>query len=77
MRRVTTPRRSTAEVVHISQPEQSGRSAIGAGSGAVLGEPALVADLDCIAEMDQAVEQGRGHLGVAEDGRLLTEGEGL
>ena len=37
-----------------------------AGSGAVLEPPALVAGLDDIAVMGQAVEQGRCHLGVAE-----------
>ena len=33
------------------------------------------ASLDAIAVMDDAVEQRRGHLGIAEHGRLLAEGE--
>ena len=47
----------------------------GAGSGAVLEAPALVSGLDDLAMMGQAVEQGCGHLGVAEDGRPFAEGE--
>ena len=39
-----------------------------AGSGAVLEAPALVAGLDDLAMVGQAIEQGCGHLGVAEDG---------
>ena len=38
-----------------------------AGSGAVLEAPALVAGLDDLAMVGQAVEQGCGHLGVAEE----------
>ena len=47
----------------------------GAGSGSVLEAPALVAGLDDLAMVGQTVEQGRGHLGVAEDGRPFAEGE--
>ena len=47
----------------------------GAGSGAVLEAPALVAGLDDLAMVGQTVEQGCGHLGVAEDGRPFAEGE--
>ena len=47
----------------------------GAGSGAVLETPALVAGLDDLAVMGEAVKQGCGHLWVAEDRRPLTEGE--
>ena len=46
-----------------------------AGSGAVLEAPALVAGLDDVAVMGQAIEERGGHLGVAEDGGLLAEGE--
>ena len=45
------------------------------GSGAVLEAPALVAGLDDVAVMGEAVEQRRGHLGVAEDARPFAEGE--
>ena len=44
-------------------------------SGAVLEAPALVAGLDDVAMMGQPIEQGRGHLGVAEDARPLAEVE--
>ena len=47
----------------------------GAGSGAVLEAPALVAGLDDLAVVGETIEQGCGHLGVAEDGRPLAEGE--
>ena len=47
----------------------------GAGSGAVLEAPALVSGLDDLAMMGQAVEQGCGHLGVAEDGWPFAEGK--
>ena len=49
--------------------------AVRVGSGAVPEAPALVAGLDDLAVMGEAVEQGRGHLGVAEDARPLAEGE--
>ena len=45
------------------------------GSGAVLEAPALVAGLDDVAVMGEAIEQGRGHLGIAEDGRPFAEVE--
>ena len=45
------------------------------GSGAVLEAPALVAGLDDVAVVGEAIEQRRGHLGVAEDGRPFAEGE--
>ena len=45
------------------------------GSGAVLEAPALVAGLDDVAVMGEAVEERRGHLGVAEDARPFAEGE--
>ena len=44
-------------------------------SGAVLEAPALVAGLDDVAVMGEAVEQRGGHLGVAEDARPFAEGE--
>ena len=44
-------------------------------SGAVLEAPALVAGLDDLAVMGEAVEQRGGHLGVAEDARPFAEGE--
>ena len=47
----------------------------GGGSGAVLEAPALVAGLDDLAVVGQAVEQRGGHLGVAEDGWPFAEGE--
>jgi Transposase, Mutator family len=47
----------------------------GLGSGAVLEAPALVTGLDDVAMVGQPVEQGGGHLGVAEDGGPFTEGE--
>ena len=47
----------------------------GGGSGAVLESPALVAGLDDLAVVGQAVEQRGGHLGVAEDGWPFAEGE--
>ena len=47
----------------------------GAGSGAVLETPALVAGLDDLAMMGETVEQRGGHLGVAEDGWPFAEGE--
>ena len=37
--------------------------------------PALVAGLDDVAVMGEAVEQGRGHLRVAERGWPLADGE--
>ena len=46
----------------------------GSGSGAVLEAPAFVAGLDDLAVVGEPVEQGCGHLGVAEDGRPLAEG---
>ena len=45
-----------------------------AGSGAVLEAPALVAGLDDLAVVGETIEQGGGHLGIAEDGRPLAEG---
>jgi hypothetical protein len=44
-------------------------------SGAVFEAPAFVAGLDDVAVVGEAVEERRGHLGVAEDGRPFTEGE--
>ncbi len=41
----------------------------------MLEAPAFVAGLDDVAVMREAVEQGRGHLGVAEDARPFAEGE--
>ena len=43
---------------------------------AVFEAPAVVAGLDDIAVMGDAVEQSRGHLGIAERRRPLPEGEG-
>ena len=53
----------------------TGASGPGGGSGAVLEAPALVAGLDDLAMMSETVEQGGGHLGVAEDGWPFAEGE--
>src|SRR5271166_6974196 len=50
------------------------RLALGS-SGAVLETPAFVASLDDVAVMREAVEQGGGHLGVAEHRRPFGEGE--
>ena len=47
----------------------------GARSGAVLEAPAFVAGLDDLAMMSETIEQGCGHLGVAEDGWPFAEGE--
>jgi hypothetical protein len=47
----------------------------GAGSAAVGEAPALVAGLDDVAVMGQAIQQGGGHLGVAEDRGPFGEGE--
>ena len=47
----------------------------GAGSGSVLEAPALVAGLDDLAMVGETIEERRGHLGVAEDGGPLAEGE--
>src|SRR6187402_3269324 len=45
-------------------------------SGAVLEAPALVAGLDDVAVVREAVEERGGHLGIAgEDARPLSEGE--
>src|SRR5712691_4932589 len=52
----------------------TGRAGCG-GSGAVLEAPALVAGLEDVAVVGEAVEQGGGHLGVAEDARPFGEGE--
>jgi len=45
------------------------------GSGAVLEAPAVVAGLDDLAMVREAVEQRRGHLGVAEHGGPPPEGK--
>ena len=42
---------------------------------AVLEAPAVVAGLDDVAVMGEAVEQRGGHLGVAEDARPFAEGQ--
>src|SRR3546814_3954276 len=44
-------------------------------SAAVFEAPAVVARLDDIAVVGDAVEQRRGHFGVAEHGRPFAEGE--
>ena len=41
----------------------------------MLESPAVVAGLDDVAVVGNAVEQRGGHLGVAKDGRPLTEGQ--
>ena len=41
----------------------------------MLEAPAVVAGLDDVAVVGNAVEQRGGHLGVAEDGRPLAKGE--
>ncbi len=45
------------------------------GSGAILEAPAVVAGLDDVAMMRQPVEQGGGHLRIAEDAGPFAEGE--
>jgi len=47
----------------------------GRGSGAVLEAPALVAGLNDVAVVGQAVEESRGHLGVAEHAGPFAEGQ--
>ena len=44
-------------------------------SGAVFEAPAVVAGLDDVAVMREAVEQGRGHFGIADDARPFAESE--
>src|SRR5271155_2796899 len=44
-------------------------------SGAVLEAPALVPGLDDVAVMGEAIEERRGHLGIAEHARPFAEGE--
>ncbi len=46
-----------------------------AGLRAVLAAPALVAGRDDLAMMGEPVEQGRGHLGIAEHRGLFADGE--
>lgn len=45
------------------------------GSKPVVEAPALLAGLDDLAMMGEPVEQGSGHLGVAEDTRSFAEGQ--
>ncbi len=47
----------------------------GGGSTAVLEAPALVAGLDDVAVVGQAVEHGGGHLGIAEHLGPVGEGQ--
>ena len=66
-----------AELVGVAQP---GRARIGElrccwRSGAVLEAPALVAGLDDVAVMGEAVEQRGRHLRIAEHARPFAEGE--
>lgn len=49
--------------------------AFASGSESVLEAPALVAGLDDVAVMGQAIEQRGRHLGVAEHARPFAEGE--
>ena len=44
-------------------------------SGPVLEAPGVVAGLDDLAMVRQAIEERGGHLGVAEDGRPFAEGQ--
>ena len=44
-------------------------------SAAVFETPAVVAGLDDVAVMGDAIEHGGGHFGVVENGRPFTEGE--
>src|SRR4029077_17893912 len=44
-------------------------------SGAVLEAPAVVAGLDDVAMMGEAIEQGRGHLRIAEHARPFAKGQ--
>jgi hypothetical protein len=52
-----------------------GGADFGRGSGSVFEAPAFVACLDDVAMMREAIEQGRGHLGIAEDAWPFAEGE--
>src|SRR3954453_18995936 len=52
-----------------------GRRSTGAPLFAVLEAPAVVAGLDDVAVVREPVEQGGGHLAVAEDSRPFGEGE--
>src|SRR5208283_1595754 len=57
-------------------PIVTSRNAVARGSsGAVLEAPAFVAGLGDVAVMGEAIEQGGGHLGVAEHRRPFGEGE--
>lgn len=47
----------------------------GGRGGAVLEAPGLVTGLDDVAVVREAVQQGRGHLGVAEDAAPLAEAQ--
>ena len=53
----------------------SGRPGRLALSGSVLEAPGIVAGLDDLAVMGQAIEERGGHLGVSEDRRPFAEGE--
>ena len=47
----------------------------GRGSGPVLEAPAFVAGFDDVAAVSEPVEQGGGHLGIAEHRRPFAEGQ--
>jgi hypothetical protein len=66
-----------AELAGVAQPGRARVVRVGflGSSGAVFEAPAFVAGLDDVAVMREAVEQGRGHLGIAEDAGPFAEGE--
>ena len=57
------------------QARQARRWPFQSGSGAVLEAPALVAGLDDIAVVGEAIEERGGHFGVAKHTRPFAEGE--
>ena len=61
-------------------PVQASEVRICGGSGSVLEAPALVSGLEDVAVMGQAIEESRGHLGVADHlempHRLIVESLG-
>ena len=61
---------------HVAEQSRSWQGASGErGLSAVLEAPAVVAGLDDVAMVGQAVEKRGGHLGVAEHARPFSEGE--
>ena len=66
-----------AKLVGVAQPGRArcGEEAYAGDSGAVLEAPILVAGLDDVAVMREAVEQRGSHFWVAKDAGPFTEGE--